>query len=293
MCVYRVRWRSGRLAVIPQRRRRRKRKRSPGQMTIVVQGTYQTYKMYQLSIMDVKPLENQHLSTSRYTCIFKLLCGMCLQRLFQRLLWLDSRCRDQPWTTQEDCEGKKEKQWLRRGCREEEGWEEREKERESWERRRVTKDDKAKGEAKGWPLLTDFEIQKLHLDIISKDYWNVLLSAGLYLLFGEDKRCYVMQNLQKFKSRVFISLCVTQRTELQEQGLTLEEWLPSAWITDTVPRRCPYIPQMGDEVRSAFFSCHVLTTCEPHVCSCQKHPLMFYLATRKNVCTKFSGPARR
>ncbi|KAG7460831.1 hypothetical protein MATL_G00203080 [Megalops atlanticus] len=36
--------------------------------------------------------------------------------------------------------------------------------------------------------------------------------------------------------------------ELQEQGLTLEEWLPSAWITDTVPRRCPFIPQMGDEV---------------------------------------------
>ncbi|XP_064196631.1 PH-interacting protein isoform X3 [Anguilla rostrata] len=33
-----------------------------------------------------------------------------------------------------------------------------------------------------------------------------------------------------------------------EQGLTLEEWLPSAWITDTVPRRCPFIPQMGDEV---------------------------------------------
>uniref|UniRef100_A0A671UXP6 PH-interacting protein n=1 Tax=Sparus aurata TaxID=8175 RepID=A0A671UXP6_SPAAU len=38
------------------------------------------------------------------------------------------------------------------------------------------------------------------------------------------------------------------KDELQEQGLTLEEWLPSAWITDTVPRRCPYIPQMGDEV---------------------------------------------
>uniref|UniRef100_A0A6Q2ZC19 Bromo domain-containing protein n=1 Tax=Esox lucius TaxID=8010 RepID=A0A6Q2ZC19_ESOLU len=31
-------------------------------------------------------------------------------------------------------------------------------------------------------------------------------------------------------------------------GLTLEEWLPSPWITDTIPRRCPYIPQMGDEV---------------------------------------------
>uniref|UniRef100_A0A8C2Z8C9 PH-interacting protein n=1 Tax=Cyclopterus lumpus TaxID=8103 RepID=A0A8C2Z8C9_CYCLU len=39
-----------------------------------------------------------------------------------------------------------------------------------------------------------------------------------------------------------------KRTEFQEQGLTLEEWLPSAWITDTVPRRCPYIPQMGDEL---------------------------------------------
>uniref|UniRef100_A0A8C5BSI3 Pleckstrin homology domain interacting protein n=1 Tax=Gadus morhua TaxID=8049 RepID=A0A8C5BSI3_GADMO len=39
-----------------------------------------------------------------------------------------------------------------------------------------------------------------------------------------------------------------KRAELQEEGLTLEEWLPSPWITDTVPRRCPYIPQMGDEL---------------------------------------------
>uniref|UniRef100_A0A674NUF8 Pleckstrin homology domain interacting protein n=1 Tax=Takifugu rubripes TaxID=31033 RepID=A0A674NUF8_TAKRU len=36
--------------------------------------------------------------------------------------------------------------------------------------------------------------------------------------------------------------------EKSKVGLTLEEWLPSAWITDTVPRRSPYIPQMGDEV---------------------------------------------
>uniref|UniRef100_A0A8C2ARN5 Pleckstrin homology domain interacting protein n=1 Tax=Cyprinus carpio TaxID=7962 RepID=A0A8C2ARN5_CYPCA len=35
---------------------------------------------------------------------------------------------------------------------------------------------------------------------------------------------------------------------MQNQGLTLEEWLPSAWITDTMPRRCPFTPQMGDEV---------------------------------------------
>ncbi|KAM3861557.1 LOW QUALITY PROTEIN: PH-interacting protein [Diretmus argenteus] len=39
-----------------------------------------------------------------------------------------------------------------------------------------------------------------------------------------------------------------KRAEFQEAGLTLEEWLPSSWITDTVPRRCPYIPQMGDEL---------------------------------------------
>ncbi|KAM6465548.1 PH-interacting protein isoform 1-T1 [Liasis olivaceus] len=35
---------------------------------------------------------------------------------------------------------------------------------------------------------------------------------------------------------------------LAENGLTLEEWLPSVWITDPVPRRCPFVPQMGDEV---------------------------------------------
>uniref|UniRef100_A0A4W4HHB1 Bromo domain-containing protein n=1 Tax=Electrophorus electricus TaxID=8005 RepID=A0A4W4HHB1_ELEEL len=41
-----------------------------------------------------------------------------------------------------------------------------------------------------------------------------------------------------------------QRKEKQEKdgGLTLEEWLPSPWITDTTPRRCPFTPQMGDEV---------------------------------------------
>lgn len=60
---------------------------------------------------------------------------------------------------------------------------------------------------------------------------------------------------------VFIALCVIQRTEFQEQGLTLEEWLPSAWITDTVPRRCPYIPQMGDEVHTADLLLHTWTTC--------------------------------
>ncbi|KAG9493719.1 hypothetical protein GDO78_001541 [Eleutherodactylus coqui] len=37
-------------------------------------------------------------------------------------------------------------------------------------------------------------------------------------------------------------------SELTDQGLTLEDWLPSVWITDTMPRRCPFVPQMGDEV---------------------------------------------
>uniref|UniRef100_A0A8C2DPY6 PH-interacting protein n=1 Tax=Cyprinus carpio TaxID=7962 RepID=A0A8C2DPY6_CYPCA len=36
--------------------------------------------------------------------------------------------------------------------------------------------------------------------------------------------------------------------ELQNKGLTLEEWLPSAWITDTMPRRCPFTPQKNNEV---------------------------------------------
>lgn len=61
---------------------------------------------------------------------------------------------------------------------------------------------------------------------------------------------------------MFILLCVIQ-TEFQEQGLTLEEWLPSAWITDIVPRRCPYIPQMGDEVHTARSRNH---ECASHGC---------------------------
>uniref|UniRef100_A0A8C2DRD0 Pleckstrin homology domain interacting protein n=1 Tax=Cyprinus carpio TaxID=7962 RepID=A0A8C2DRD0_CYPCA len=41
-----------------------------------------------------------------------------------------------------------------------------------------------------------------------------------------------------------------RRKEKQDKdgGLTLEEWLPSAWITDTMPRRCPFTPQKNNEV---------------------------------------------
>ncbi|XP_072126416.1 bromodomain and WD repeat-containing protein 3 isoform X2 [Mobula birostris] len=31
-------------------------------------------------------------------------------------------------------------------------------------------------------------------------------------------------------------------------GVPEEEWIPPAWIRDTVPRRSPFVPQMGDEV---------------------------------------------
>ncbi|MEQ2184563.1 hypothetical protein GOODEAATRI_009242 [Goodea atripinnis] len=32
--------------------------------------------------------------------------------------------------------------------------------------------------------------------------------------------------------------------------LNAEEWLPPSWIMETIPRRSPFVPQMGDEVRS-------------------------------------------
>ncbi|XP_051877104.1 bromodomain and WD repeat-containing protein 3 isoform X2 [Pristis pectinata] len=31
------------------------------------------------------------------------------------------------------------------------------------------------------------------------------------------------------------------------EGVPTEEWIPPAWIRDTVPRRSPFVPQMGDE----------------------------------------------
>lgn len=67
----------------------------------------------------------------------------------------------------------------------------------------------------------------------------------------------MMNSISKLMCKLLLTVVLTgfwfQRAELQEQGLTLEEWLPSAWITDTVPRRSPYIPQMGDEVRKCLF----------------------------------------
>jgi len=34
------------------------------------------------------------------------------------------------------------------------------------------------------------------------------------------------------------------------EGEPSEEWLAPQWILDTIPRRSPFVPQMGDEVTS-------------------------------------------
>ncbi|XP_025150635.1 PH-interacting protein isoform X4 [Bubalus bubalis] len=62
---------------------------------------------------------------------------------------------------------------------------------------------------------------------------------------NEEKDGPVSPKKKKPKERKQKRLAVG---ELTENGLTLEEWLPSTWITDTLPRRCPFVPQMGDEV---------------------------------------------
>uniref|UniRef100_A0A452UNH3 PH-interacting protein n=1 Tax=Ursus maritimus TaxID=29073 RepID=A0A452UNH3_URSMA len=62
---------------------------------------------------------------------------------------------------------------------------------------------------------------------------------------NEEKDGQISPKKKKPKERKQKRLAVG---ELTENGLTLEEWLPSTWITDTIPRRCPFVPQMGDEV---------------------------------------------
>ncbi len=309
ICVSRERWRYGKSTDIPQRRRRTRRKRSPGRMTTVVQGKiqYMTHIYHIISPPDTCTLcANQNLNTSGHICVLNLLPLMYLQRLLQRLLWLDGGRRDQPWAAQEERESEKEKQRLWGRWREEEGWEEGKEERQSRQRRRFTKEEEAKGEEEGlssvmafdkillsyvwlqewrycycdsYKHLKDFKgsfailfahlMKKWQFSEITTfvmKYENILeLSTKCRSLYKFRKKCYIVQNCYW----LFILLCVIQRTELQEQGLTLEEWLPSAWITDTVPRRCPYIPQMGDEVHAACFCYSVLTTCAPHVCSYQ------------------------
>ncbi|CAI9591491.1 unnamed protein product, partial [Staurois parvus] len=39
-----------------------------------------------------------------------------------------------------------------------------------------------------------------------------------------------------------------QNDFLSMEGEPSEEWIPPQWILDTIPRRSPFVPQMGDEV---------------------------------------------
>lgn len=40
---------------------------------------------------------------------------------------------------------------------------------------------------------------------------------------------------------------------LSMDGEPTEEWFAPHWILDTIPRRSPFVPQMGDEVAVALF----------------------------------------
>lgn len=37
------------------------------------------------------------------------------------------------------------------------------------------------------------------------------------------------------------------------EGEPSEEWFAPQWILDTIPRRSPFVPQMGDEVMLCVF----------------------------------------
>lgn len=48
------------------------------------------------------------------------------------------------------------------------------------------------------------------------------------------------------------SLCAQKpSSSLSLAGCDAEEWLPPSWIMETIPRRSPFVPQMGDEVRNS------------------------------------------
>lgn len=119
---------------------------------------YDTHLSYHISSRYMRmSYANVNLNTSRQICVLNLVPVMYLQRLLQRLLWLDGGRRDQPWTAQEECESEEEKQRLWGRRREEEGWEEGKKERQSRQRRRFTKEDEAKGEEEGLSSVMAFD----------------------------------------------------------------------------------------------------------------------------------------
>lgn len=48
-------------------------------------------------------------------------------------------------------------------------------------------------------------------------------------------------------------------------GEPSEEWFAPQWILDTIPRRSPFVPQMGDEVIFICFNLFLLKSQETHL----------------------------
>uniref|UniRef100_A0A3Q2EHC7 Bromodomain and WD repeat domain containing 3 n=1 Tax=Cyprinodon variegatus TaxID=28743 RepID=A0A3Q2EHC7_CYPVA len=57
----------------------------------------------------------------------------------------------------------------------------------------------------------------------------------------EDKEAKKKENKKKKKPK-------NTKPTSSLAGLNAEEWLPPSWIMETVPRRSPFVPQMGDEL---------------------------------------------
>lgn len=86
---------------------------------------------------------------------------------------------------------------------------------------------------------------------IKINQWTINITLCKFLQF--TFRCmWECWSVFKVTLNLNVYLYIQRIPELQNKGLTLEEWLPSPWITDTMPRRCPFTPQMGDEVKNTF-----------------------------------------
>lgn len=90
-CVFRLRWKSGKSMVIPQRRRRKMKRRSPGQMTTVVQGrayiTHWVIYLRRYEFLGTKQQQQQRQKSNRNRNIYckeSNLSFLCVwfQRLF-------------------------------------------------------------------------------------------------------------------------------------------------------------------------------------------------------------------
>ena len=64
-------------------------------------------------------------------------------------------------------------------------------------------------------------------------------------LFAREKQ--VCENLHRtFQRKAAAAVIATQTPEEVQE--TLSKWRPPDWLTDVIPRKQPYFPQMGDEL---------------------------------------------